>query len=351
MGGILGGKKGSSKSTTTTDTDNTNWLMKNTGYTNLANQGIVEGSQMTIPGQQIAGYSQNFYDTLNSMANGVDLSGYGSYQNIYDQAGSSMYQQGQGYLGSAVNTFSKLQNLTGDQFAKDYAQEYNGDLVKSRISQVSDLYNDQKNQSIQSLNQNATASGNMGSSRAGVAQGVLEAQTAKNIASSTVDIQAQEEAAVEQRLMNRYGLNQSAAGSMANIGSTQINNGMNATSLGYGVYTAGNQAQITNWNNSIYSGGTLQGIQQQNVDTAYNNSLLAQSPSLARLGYMNQVLGPMANFQTSGTQTQTTVTPQQKSSPWGSILGAVGTGVGAYFGGPLGAQLGGAVGGAVGSQI
>ncbi|EGJ3141391.1 hypothetical protein IGV50_004415 [Salmonella enterica subsp. enterica serovar Newport] len=351
MGGFLGGKKGSSKQTTKSNDENTNWLMKNAAYTGLANQGITEGSQMTIPGLQNANYSQQFYANLNDLANGVDLSDYARYQGFYDTQGKSMLNQGQEYLGGATDVLSRIQNMSGEDWQKDFNQEYNSDFVKSRISQVSDIYNEQKNASIQSLNQGATQSGNMGSSRAGVAQGVIESQAAKNIASATTDIQAQEEAAAEQRLMNRYGLSTGAAGQMAGIGQQSIATGLNLTGQGYGVYQAGNQAQIANWTNALNAGQTQQEIEQQNLDIARQNAMMAQSPSLQRLGYMNQFLGPMANYQTYGTNTSTTTTQAAKKSPWGTVLGAVGTGVGAYFGGPVGAQIGGSIGGMVGSQF
>ncbi|EHT3579223.1 hypothetical protein KXY27_004542 [Salmonella enterica] len=351
MGGILGGKKGGGKQTTNKSEENTNWLMKNSAYTGLANQGIKEGSQMSIPGLQNAGYSQQFFDNLNDLANGVSLDDYKRYQGLYDTQGQSMLNQGQEYLGGATDVLSRIQNMSGDQWRKEYGEEFNSDLVKSRINQVSDIYNTQQNESLQSLNQSATATGNMGSSRSGVAEGVIRSNTAKNIASSAVDIQSQEEAAAEARLMNRYGLAQGAAGTMAGIGQQQIGQGLNLSQLGYGVYQAGNQAQIGNWNNAIYAGQMQQGIEQENLDIARQNALMAQSPSLQRLGYMNQFLGPMANYQTYGNSTTTTTTQLPKKSPWGTIMGAAGTAVGAYFGGPMGAQLGGAVGGAVGSQF
>ncbi|ELK9995656.1 hypothetical protein RWE39_004390 [Salmonella enterica] len=351
MGGILGGKKGGSKQTTTKSEENTNWLMKNTAYTNLANQGITEGSKMTIPGLQNAGYSQRFFESLNDMANGIDLSDYARYQGLYDTQGESMLNQGQEYLGGATDVLSRIQNMSGDQWRKEYGEEFNSDLVKSRINQVSDLYNEHQNESLQSLNQGATASGNMGSSRSGVAEGVIRSNTAKNIANSAIDIQAQEEAAAEQRLMNRYGLAQGAAGTMAGIGQQQIGQGLNLSQLGLGVYQSANQAQISNWNNSLYAGEMQQNIEQNNLDMAYQNALIAQSPSLQRLGYMNQFLGPMANYQTFASGTSTTQQQAAKKSPWGTIMGAVGTGVGAYFGGPVGAQIGGSIGGAVGSQF
>ncbi|HFW4592842.1 TPA: hypothetical protein ACIBRT_003765 [Salmonella enterica subsp. enterica serovar Aberdeen] len=350
MGGIFG-KKGGSKQTTDKKEENTNWLMKNSNYTNLANQGIVEGSQMTIPGYGNAEYSNQFYNSLNAMQNGLDLSDYDTYQNFYNQTGQSMLGQGQGQLSGAADVFSRLQNLSGSQMQDMFNQEYNSDFVKSRIEQASNNYQNQMNNSIHSLNQGATSNGNMGSSRAGVAEGVIRSNEAQNVANATVDIQSQEEQQAEARLMNRLGLQSSAAGQMANIGQSNLSTGLNLYGQGYNVYQGANQAQLSNWNNSMYAGQTLQQIQQQQQETARQNALLAQSPSLARLGYMNQFLGPMANYQTFGTSTTTTTTPAQKNGFMGTVMGAVGTGVGAYFGGPLGAQIGGSLGSAVGSQF
>ncbi|EGI0196852.1 hypothetical protein IFY90_004255 [Salmonella enterica] len=350
MGGILGKKK-SSKTTTDKKEENSNWLMKNAAYTGLANQGIKEGSQMSIPDQQLAEYGENFYRALNNMGEGVDLSDYARYQGFYDDEAQSQLSAGNRNLAGATDTLTRIQNMSGDQWRDEFSQEYDSDLVRSRIDQVSQTYRDQEGLSLQSLNQGAVASGNMGSSRAGVAEGVIRSNTAKNIASATVDIQAQEEQLAEQRLMNRYGLNQGAASTMASIGQGQIGQGYNLTSAAFGVSQALNQARISNWNNSIYAGQVSQGIEQQRLDLEYQNNLRRQSPSLARLGYMNQFLGPMANYQTFGNSTTTTTTPAQKSGFMGTVLGAAGTAVGAYFGGPIGAQVGGAVGGAVGNAI
>ncbi|EBU8272209.1 hypothetical protein DLL80_23870 [Salmonella enterica subsp. enterica serovar Newport] len=350
MGGVFG-KKGGSKQTTDKKEENTNWLMKNTSYTNLANQGIVEGSKMTIPGYSSAEYSDQFYNSLNAMQNGLDLSDYDTYQNFYNQTGQSMLGQGQSQLAGATDVFSRLQNLSGEQMQDMFNQEYNSDFVKSRVEQAASNYRDVRNQSIQSLNQSATASGNMGSSRSGIAEGVIRSKEAQDIANATVDIQSQEEQQAEARLMNRLGIQTGAAGQMANIGQTNLSTGLNLYGQGYNVYQGYNQAQLSNWNNSMYAGQTLQQIQQQELERQRENALIAQSPSLARLGYMNQFLGPMANYQTYGTSTTTTTTPAQKNGFAGQIMGAVGTGVGAYFGGPVGAQIGGSVGSAVGSQF
>lgn len=350
MGGIFG-KKGGSKQTTDKKEENTNWLMKNSAYTGLANQGIVEGSNMEIPQEQLAGYSSQFYNSLNAMQNGLDLSQYGNYEDFYNQNGQNMFSSGQQQIGGAADVFSRLQNLSSADMQKMFDEEYKSDFVQNRIDQATAQVNKSMGASLQSLNQNAIASGNMGSSRAGVSEGVIRANAASTIGNLTTDIQEQEETQAEQRLMNRLGIQTGAAGQLANIGQNQLSTGLNLFGQGYNVYQGYQQAQLSNWNNSMYAGQTLQQIQQQQLDMQRRNQLAAQSPSLQRLGYMNQFLGPMANYQTYGTSTTTTTTPAQKNGFMGTVMGAVGTGVGAYFGGPIGAQIGGSLGSAVGSQF
>ncbi|EEO8179063.1 hypothetical protein G7D34_003694 [Salmonella enterica] len=350
MGGIFG-KKGGSKQTTDKKEENTNWLMKNTNYTNQANQGILEGSQMNIPALEAAQYSSQFYNALGNMQQGLDLSGYEDYQSFYDVTGRSMLAKGQAQEDQSTAFLSNIQNMTGDQYRQMFSDEYNSDLVNEQIAGAAGDINRAYEKQVSGLNLNAAGSGNMGSSRAGVAQAVLGSEAQQNVARASLQYRTAEESAAESRLTSRLGMQTNAANTLANIGQNNVAQGIGLYSQGYGVYQGYNQAQLSNWNNAMYAGQTQQSIQQQQLDIQRQNLLAAQSPSLQRLGYMNQFLGPMAGYQTFGTSTTTTTTPAQKNGFMGTVMGAVGTGVGAYFGGPVGAQIGGSLGSAVGSQM
>ncbi|WP_227818438.1 hypothetical protein [Serratia marcescens] len=351
MGGLFGGKK-SNKSTTTEDSKNSNWLANNKEYTAMVNQGITQGSNMSIPDYQLAGMPQGMQNSLNQMVNGgIDYSQYQNAQSYMNVIGQGQLESGLGLQSQAQGMLSKFANMTQADYQAGMKSEYNSDLVNEQIaglkSDVNEWYTGQEH----SLDQQATTSGNMGSSRAGVAQGMLAGQAAKTISSGSLQYRTAEEQLAANRYQNYLGLQQQGASSLANLAQGQISNGANFYNQGMQYYGMYNQGQISNQNNAITAGSMLQNYNQQQLDVYRQNGLQAQSPALARLGYMNQFLGPIANYSTTGSKTTTTVTPQQGNSMMGGIMGAAGAVAGAYFGGPMGAQLGASLGGAVGNSM
>lgn len=100
-----------------------------------------------------------------------------------------------------------------------------------------------------------------------------------------------------------------AASTMGQLGQTQQNMGL-----------AGADALLK-------SGGMQQGLEQAQLDTAYNNWVQQQQDPYNKLGFLQ-------GFRGTPGQTQTNV---QQGSALGGILGAVGT----IAGGPIGAKIGG----------
>ncbi|EGN9856580.1 hypothetical protein IS360_003601 [Salmonella enterica] len=350
MSGLFGGKK-SSKSTTTEDSKNSNWLANNKEYTALVNQGISQGANMSIPDLQVADYGTGWYNAANNLTNGVDLSGYQDATQYMNDLGQNQLNSGLALQGQAQGMLAKFANMTQEEYQKGYQSEYNSDLVKEQIAGMTSDVNDWYNGAVSNLNVNAAGSGNMGSSRAGVAQGVLGGQAAKAISSGSTQLRTAEEQAASQRYQAYLGYQQQGASQLANLAQGQISNGANFYNQGMSYYGAYNQGYLQNQQNAINVGAMMQQQQQNQLNVAYQNNLTAQSPALARLGYMNQFLGPIANYSTTGSKTTTTVAPAQGNGLMGGIMGAAGAVAGAYFGGPMGAQLGASLGGAVGNSM
>ena len=349
MGGMF--KKGSSKSTTKTESKNSNWLADNKQYADLVNKGITEGSNMTVPGYSVADYGQGWYNALNNLTNGADY-GYLSQGADYMQGlGQGQLDSGLALQQSAQDQLSKFANMSQEDFQKGYQSEYNSDFVNQQIAGLTEDINNEYNQQVNTLNQQASGTGNMGSSRAGVAQGVIAGQAQKAISSGSLQYRTAEENAAFNRYSTMLGYQQQGATQLAGLAQNQIAQGSNFYNQGMSYAGQATAGWLSNQQNAVNAGSMMQGAAQNQLDIDRINSLISQSPALASLGYMNQFLGPIASYQTSGNSTSTTTTPNQSNGMMGGIMGAVGTGVGAYFGGPIGAQLGGSLGGAIGSRM
>lgn len=349
MGGMF--KKGSSKSTTESTSSNSNWIADNKNYEDLVNTAINQGVNLDIPGLTNVDYGQSWYDALNNLSNGADY-GYLS------QAGGYLAGLGQGQLNSGIglqqqaqDKLSSLANMTQEDYQKGFQNEYNGDLVNQQIAGLTQDVNQAYNQQINSLNQQAGGAGNMGSSRAGVAQGVIAGQAQKAISSGSVAYRTAEENNAFNRYSSMLGNQQSSANALTGLSQSLISNGSNIFNQGVGFQNQATAGWISNQQNAVNAGSMLQGAASQQAEINRLNAIMAQSPALNNLGYMNQYLGGIAGWKTSGQSSSTTTTPNQSNGMMGSIMGAVGTGVGAYFGGLEGAQLGGSLGGAIGQQM
>ncbi|EJT2122722.1 hypothetical protein NVX01_004587 [Salmonella enterica] len=349
MGGLF--KKKSSSTKTTEDTKNSNWLANNKEYTSLVNSGISQGANMSIPDYQLADYGQGWYNAANNLQQGADLDYLNQGADYMQGLGQNQLNSGLALQGQAQGMLGKFANMTQEDYQKGFKSEYNGDLVNEQIAGLTSDVNDWYLGATQSLNQNATQTGNMGSSRAGVAQGVLGGQAAKAISSGSLQYRTAEESAAQNRYMSYLGMQQSGANALANLAGQQISTGSNFYNQGMGYQSQYNAGWLQNQQNALNVGSIMQQQQQNQLDVMRQNSLQQQSPALARLGYMNQFLGPIANYSTTGSKTTTTVMPQQGNGMMGGIMGAAGAVAGAYFGGPMGAQLGASLGGAVGNSM
>ena len=83
---------------------------------------------------------------------------------------------------------------------------YDSDTVKSQTDQLGKTVREQLAGNIQDINQASTSSGNMGSSRAGVAEGVAKGKAAEAVASGVADIQNSARTNAQQAALNTLQL-------------------------------------------------------------------------------------------------------------------------------------------------
>ncbi|MDG0490082.1 hypothetical protein [Klebsiella variicola] len=325
---ILGG--GSKKESTTQTSNNTqqSFLMGNKDYQKYTNQGVSEIGNIAITPQQMAEMPEAERQALQGLMQGQNYDYLQQAQKTMGNYGSNLMGEGQTQVSNATDILSRLQNMDYSAAVKG---EMNNDLVKEQIAGLTSDVNDYTNKQISNLNTNAAASGNMGSSRAGVAQAVIVGQGAKAVASGSTQYRSNEEAAATQRIRDYLNIQSTTAGQLAGIGQNQMSMGMGAygQSVGYGSqYIAG---QLQNQQNSVNAGNLIRNYNQQQLDVNRYNNQLMSAPSLARLAYANQTLLPMASLsQTSnGTTVSTQYVPQQ--GMLSGLMGMGGMALGSYL--------------------
>ncbi|EDK8707175.1 hypothetical protein GHH61_23600 [Salmonella enterica] len=349
MGGLF--KKKSSSTTTKENSTQKNLLADNKDFMNVWNQANRELQTAPLQQQLLAEYSQQFKDAESNLLKGVDLSDYKQAQQYMQGMGQSQLDKGLGLQESAQGMLSRIAGMTTEDYHKAFESEFNSDLVNQQIAEATKDINEQTAQDIYGLNQNASLSGNMGSSRTGVTQGVIQGKALRAIGSASVQYRTAEESAAQQRVMSYLGMQQSSASSLANLAQSQISTGYNAYNQGMSYLNQYNQNYLQNQQNAYNVGLQQQQRQQQMLQAAQYNSWLGSSPALARLQQYGGILSPFANSQTTGNKTTTTVAPAQGNGMMGGLMGAAGAVAGGFFGGPMGASLGASLGGSIGQSM
>lgn len=338
--GALTGHSGGSK-TTTKEKSNSNssqesWLEKNPQYQGLQNNALNEAQHFNMPTYQLAGSNTNLNQGLAGLAKGINTSGYYNAANQMENQGNQLYGQGNTNLNTAYGNYQNLSNLSQTDMQNMLKNEYDSDLVNAEIKGASRDINEQYQDQVSALNQQANIAGGMGNSRAGVAQGVMAGKAQAAIGNASVNFRSQEENAASQRINNYLGMQQNVAGSMAGIGQNQMSMGNQMYGAGMGYYNQGNMATTQNYQNQFTAGQFQQSQAQQALDIARQNQMMAQSPALARLSYYNQTLLPMAGLSGTGTNTSSGTSTAQSPGQGANLLGGfMGTGMSA-----LGSKMG-----------
>lgn len=349
MGGLF--KKKSSKSTETTKSENTNLFAQNKTFMNEFNQAIGENSNMNIPGYQLADYGQGWYSAIQNLTQGADFSDFADSADYMGGVGKSQLQSGLAMQNTAMQGVNRFANMTQADFDKGIANEYNSDLVNQQVNAASEDINNLYMKQVQGLNQSAVATGNMGSSREGIAQAMLGSEAQKNLSRTALQYRTAEESAATNRYNMLLGYQSQGVNQLASMANQQIGYGSQFINQGLGYRSTYNAGYLQNQQNAINAGALLQNQQQSQLDIQRQNMLMAQSPIQTRLAYLSGSIGGLANSATYGNQTTTRVMPAQGNGLMGGIMGAAGAVAGGFFGGPMGASLGASLGGSLGQAM
>ncbi|HDG7833283.1 TPA: hypothetical protein PCJ90_001351 [Klebsiella quasipneumoniae] len=337
------------KQTQTTKSDSSNeqtsWLEKNPQYQQLQQDALNSAQTFNIPQYQLAGSNQYLDEAQQRIAQGVDLSGYQTGYQFMQGQGKSQYENSNNQLSNYQNTLNRIGQMGQSDYQSLVNNEYNSNLVNSQINEATQDINDEYNSQVADLNHQAAASGNMGNSRAGIAQAVMAGKAQRAIGSASVQYRTAEETNAFNRVQAYLGNTLDATRQGASIAQSQASQGLNMYNTGMNYYNQYNKAQQQNAQN-MYAIGQYQ---QQQLQNQYNNdrqnALINASPSLARLAYFNQTYLPMAQLQTYGTAqgTNTTTLTGGGGSIFGGLMGMGGAAIGGYYGGAQGASAGGAM--------
>ncbi|MGL5013544.1 MAG: hypothetical protein ACRC6V_04530 [Bacteroidales bacterium] len=228
------------------------------------------------------------------------------------QAGLGSIGQAQGALGGLTQ-----QGVTGADINKLAGELYDSDMVKSQKEQMGKDIEGGLNKRVQGINQQSAGSGNMGSSRAGVAEGVAIGDASDAYASGAAGIEnSARQQAYGQALGTLQGNQSTALGAAGQLGSLGLGSGnmMNNTLTG--------QNQILQ--NQLQGAGIGQ---NQNQNVLNNKWFNQQGQNNAGWDNINKYLGIAGSIGGMGG-TQTGSAQQGGIGQAQGLAGLVSTGIG-----------------------
>lgn len=186
-------------------------------------------------------------------------------------------------------------NITADQLNKEAEKLYDSELVASQKAQLQKSVQEGVDKNIQGINQRAGAAGGMGSSRAGVAEGVAIGEGQEAFATGAANIEnaarqsayAQALTAAQQNQQTQYG----AAGALGSLGTSSGQLGAQLGSLSNAL----NQ-------NALQGAGILQ---QQAQNVLNNKWLNAYGKQNAGWDILNKYLGVAGTIGSMGGSSKT----------------------------------------------
>ena len=222
-------------------------------------------------------------------------------------------QQGLSGIGQASGMLGGLaqQGVTGEGINKLAQELYDSDLVKSQKESLGKDLEHGLNKRVQGINQQAAGTGNMGSSRAGVAEGVATGETADAYASGAAGIEnAARTSAYSQALGTLQGNQSTALGAAGALGQLGLGSGGMMAGVG------GLQNQVLQ--NQLTGAGILQGQQQNVANNNWFNATGQQNMGWDMLGKLTGIAGGIGGMGGTSTSTQS----QGKGSLFNQVLGA-----------------------------
>lgn len=324
MGSIFGSKSGSSTQTSKSEP----WGPAQEALKKiLADAGKIYDAQGGINAEWV---DKELADLTPEMQQTVkDLMGSQGFKDLASniQENTQKGLEGIGSASGALEDYaSGSKAITADDINNMAKDLYQSELVESQTQKLTKDVQEGLASNIQGLNQQAVASGGMGSSRAGVAEGVATGKAAEAIATGSSNIQnAAREAALGQA-MNTLSGNQA----------TQIGAAQGLGNLG--IQSGNLQSQTGNWlqqalENQKTAAGLTQSQAQAEKDYDYFNKTGAQNAGWNNLfNYLNAT-GSIGGMGGQGTTTG----GGNASSGFSNILGLGSTAAGIYG---MGSQAG-----------
>lgn len=203
--------------------------------------------------------------------------------------GKETTEQGQGIVNEAVAGQREIANGTPEEMNAIRDAFYNNQLVQSQIEQQRKETNDQIGSFVQGLNQQAIASGNMASSRAGVAQGVGVAKINSEFQKNLVGFQTTQYAQASQDTQNFIADRLNALNQMGQSGASIINAGGQYMTGANGML--GVASQYGNVSNTLVNASN----QYNNIATGYQNAASGLSGLAGQFGQLGQSYGQLQN--------------------------------------------------------
>ncbi|MGL5016118.1 MAG: hypothetical protein ACRC6V_17835 [Bacteroidales bacterium] len=253
-----------------------------------------------------------------------DLTNTQGFKDMATGVGNAM-QQGNQTLGQATGGLGGLaqQGVTSEDLNKMASDLYDSEMVQSQKGQLTQDVQAGLDKNIQGLNQQASAGGNMGSSRAGVAEGVAVGEAGKAIATGSANIEnSARQQAYGQALGTLQGNQNTALGALGQMGQLGLG-GINANSSAMGQMGS-------LWNQGLQNQLMGAGIGQQNQQDILNNKWFNQTgqanagwDNLSKyLGIAGSIGGMGGNQTTSGSGTSS---GSNNMIGMGAILGGLGS--------------------------
>lgn len=311
---------GSKNKTQTSTSESKPWAPAIPHLENILNQAdklfdAQGGINKEFINKELADLTPEMKDTVMGMINNPQFTEIANQMKDVAAGGQAGVGQASGVLGGLTQ-----QGISGKDINDLAAQLYDSDTVKSQTEQLGKDVQDALGKEIQGLNQRASASGGMGSSRAGVAEGVATGKAADAMAQGSAQIQnAARQQAYGQALGTLQGNQQTALGAAGQLG----NLGMGQ--LGF-LNNAGGMLQ-QDISNKLTGSGILQNQAQMGKDYDWFNKTGQQNAGWDAINKYLGVAGGIGGM--GGTTTGTTTMPGR--SGWETALGIGTTLGGAYL--------------------
>lgn len=269
--------------------------------------------------KEIADLTPEMQETVKNMISNPQFTDLAQQYKDIAAGGQAQVGQAGGALGGLLQ-----QGIKGQDINELASELYDSELVKSQTAQLGADVQDALGKDVQALNQRAASSGGMGSSRAGVAQGVATGKAADAMATGSAAIQNQARQSAYQQagqtLMGNQSTALGAAGQLGSLGMGQL--GM--------LNNVGNLYQ-QNLQNQLTGSGILQQYQQGVLNNKWMNQMGQQQMGWDQLNKLLGVAGSIGGMGGTNTTTQTGGGGKGGGmAGLGSLVGGVGSLVGAF---------------------